>query len=77
MKLAAKDLTPGLKIPAPQRERKWLKTPLTVLSVSEGYIDAKGPWLNIVCSFLCEEDGKVHPELYQYRPSTLIRVMTE
>ena len=76
MWVAANDWTPGLTIHAPRRERRWLKTPLTVISIRQGDVDARGPWLHVLCSFVSPDEGKVHHELYRYRPQTFIQVLT-
>lgn len=78
MKIAAKDLTHGLKIPAPAHERRWLKTPLTVLSVTDGRVDVKGLWLRVRCSYQSPYSPyRMSEGIFQYRPGTLIPVIPE
>ncbi len=78
MRKAAKDLQFGDVIPAPAGERKWLKTPLTVLGVSPGLVDARGPWVRVNAMFHSPYSDAQHisPMCCLMRPDTSVRVLT-
>lgn len=73
----AKELQIGDIIPAPAHERKWLKNPLTVLGVEDGYTDKNGKWLRVRCSFQSPYRPALAEMKIRLRPETLIKVIQE
>jgi hypothetical protein len=76
MKKAARDLTAGDQILPPAHERKWLKTPLTVVSVSIGSADKGGPWLHVRASFVSPYGERTSESIFRFRPNTAVTVLS-
>lgn len=73
MRIQAKNLQAGDKIPAPTHERKWLKSLLTVVSVEGGAVDKGGLWLKVRATFESPyEPGAIRQDTFRYRPDTLV-----
>jgi hypothetical protein len=74
---SAKDLRAGDIIPPPVHERKWLKNPLTVLELLDGYTDKIGKWLYVRCSFKSPYGSNYSEMKIRLRPETQIKILQE
>ena len=72
MKIQARCLQPGDKIPAPAHEQKWLKTLLTVVSVEDGKVDKGGLWLKVKVTFPSPYADRISESVFRFRPDTLV-----
>lgn len=73
----AKELKVGEVIPPPAHERGWLKNPLTVLEVLDGYTDKNGKWLYVRCSFKSPYGPNYSEMKIRVRPDTQIKILQE
>ena len=76
----ASDLKVGEVIPPPVHEQKWLKNPLTVIEVTDGYTDKKGKWMYVRCSYQSPyrpgPEGQSEMKI-RVRPETKIKILQE
>ena len=71
----ALELVAGEMIPPPAHEQKWLKNPLTVLEVLDGYTDKNGKWMYVRCSFQSPYGNNYSEMKIRVRPSTQIKIL--